>query len=89
MSLYQPVTVECQAQKSLTTAASQLSDQECTAVFLQADPANGANVLIGGENVQVIVLTAGTSLTATILNTNKFYAKMATGTGNLNIMYFE
>ena len=89
MSLYQPVNVECQAQKALTTAASQLSDQECTAVFLQADPANSNNVLIGGPNVQVIVLTAGASLTATILNTNAFYAKMSSGTGNLNIMYFE
>lgn len=89
MSLYQPVTVECQAQKSLTTSPSQLSDQECTAVFLQADPANSTNVLVGGVSVQVIVLTPGTSLTATILNTNAFYAKMASGTGNLNIMYFE
>jgi len=89
MSLYRPVTADCPAQVGLTTAAAQLGAQPCTAVFLQADPANGTNVLIGGATNQVIVLTPGTSLTATITNVNAFYAVMVSGTGNLNVMYFE
>jgi hypothetical protein len=67
-----------------TTTAAALGNRACVAVLIQADPANGASLLLGDADAQPIVLAAGDSLSLPVTNVNQVYAKMASGTGTVN-----
>jgi hypothetical protein len=63
----------------LTTTQSQGRE-----VIVQADPANGANVLIGGQSSQYIVLIAGASLALDWTDVSTIWVKSASGTMTVN-----
>lgn len=74
---------------SVTTTASQLSTTNSTlparALVVQADPANGANLLIGGGDGQYITLTAGSWITFDdVADLTQIYVKSASGTVTAN-----
>lgn len=80
-------TIYC-ASSSLTTAAVAIGSpvQNLTELVIQAHPDNTANVLIGSSTTQAYVLQPGGEFNCPIRNPSLIYAKMASGTGTLNLI---
>jgi hypothetical protein len=72
----------------ITTTATPLTTTPSTGreVVVQADPANGANVLVGGQAAQNIVLVAGAALALDWTDVSTIWAKSATGSMTVNWM---
>lgn len=81
---------------SVTTAETVLgTSQAILAIVVQADPANTANVYVGGQlqngfdgpvGGQHIVLTPGDSVSFPISNRNLVYVRSASGTQTVNYL---
>lgn len=73
---------------SITTTATPLTTTQSTGreVIVQADPANAANVLIGGQAGQTVVLVAGASLALDWTDISTIWVKSASGTMTANWM---
>lgn len=67
-----------------TTSAAALATNASKTVWVQADPTNTVNTLIGNASSQSTVLQPGDTLQLTISNTNLIYCKAASGTVNIN-----
>lgn len=70
----------------LTTTAVALGNFRCREVLVQADPANVANVVVGGSGRQTIVLTPGASVSLPVPNIGLLYARVVSGTGTANVL---
>ena len=72
----------------ITTTATPLTTTPSTGreVIVQADPANGANVLVGGQAAQNIALVAGAALALDWTDVSTIWAKSASGSMTVNWM---
>ena len=73
-------------QESVTTTAAALPAQAGSEIFLQADPSNSANILIGNASSQHTVLQAGQSIDLSLANLALIYARSVSGTQKLNYL---
>ncbi len=72
-----------------TTAAALATNQPCMAVWVQADPANSQNVLVGDSSNQYCALAAGKSVVIPVSNVNKVYVKSSSGTQTVNFLAIQ
>jgi len=72
----------------ITATATPLTTTPSTGreVIVQADPANGANVLVGGQAAQNIALVAGAALALDWTDVSTIWAKSASGSMTVNWM---
>jgi hypothetical protein len=70
----------------LTTTAQAIDTQtpNCREALIQSDPSNTTNVIVGSASEQHIVLIPGQAVTIPIISLSLVYAKMASGTGQVN-----
>jgi hypothetical protein len=76
-------------QLAATTTAAALGSRACMAVLVQNDPGNTPNALIGDATNQYFTLKPGQACTIPCSNISQVYAKMASGTGNVNFISFQ
>ena len=69
-----------------TTAAALGGTLACSAVLVQADPANTTNVLVGSSASQTLVLTPGGSVRLGVSDRSQVWAKAVSGTPTLNYL---
>lgn len=71
---------------TVTTTVTQLPQQPCRLVILQADPDNVVDIFVGTAAVQPIQLVPGASFVLPIVNADQVYHRTATGTAQLDVL---
>lgn len=67
-----------------TSTPQAIGSQPCKEVLVQADPANGVNVLVGPSGSQPVALTPGSALVVDVIDVSLLFCVAPTGAPVVN-----
>ena len=69
---------------AMTTAVAQFTARACNEVYIQNDPDNTVDILIGSSSTRSIELEPGDSMNIPVSNLNLLWGRTVSGSGTLN-----